>query len=47
MILFTITNENDYEILTDNKYYLKKCEYSVQEYEEIINEAKKYYFSYY
>ena len=46
MILYTITNRNDHEIKTENNYYLKKSEYSKEEYEEIINQAKQYYFSY-
>ena len=46
MLLFTIANENDYDILTKNLYYLKKVDYTKEEYETIINEAKKYYFSY-
>ena len=46
MLLFTIANENDYEIKTKNGYYLKKVDYTKEEYEAIINEAKKYYYSY-
>lgn len=46
MLLFTIVDENDYEILTQNKYCLKKVDYTIEEYNVIINEAKKYYYSY-
>ena len=41
-----IANENDYDILTQNGYYIKKIDYTIKEYEDIINEAKKYYYSY-
>lgn len=46
MLLFTLTDENDYDILTQNGYYIKKIDYTIKEYEDIINEAKKYYYSY-
>ena len=46
MLLFTITDGNDYEILTQNGFYIKKIDYTIKEYDDIINEAKKYYYSY-
>lgn len=45
MELFTIANENDYEIKSYNKVYLKKISYSEEECIKILNEAKNYFFT--
>lgn len=46
MKLFTITNEENHEIVTYDNIYLRKAEYSRKECRAFIEEAKKYYFSY-
>ena len=46
MKLFTITNEENHEIVTFDDIYLRKAEYSKKECKAFIEEAKKYYFTY-
>ena len=46
MKLFTITSEENHEIVTFDDIYLRKAEYSKKECRAFIEEAKKYYFTY-